>query len=53
MSNYMLKGKYLIRNSANGTMTDVTTLFNGVRILSVSGLSALGEPKNVYTADWE
>lgn len=53
MSNDMLKGKYLIKNKANGTMTDVTTLFNGVRILMVSGLSALGETKNVYTSDWE
>lgn len=53
MADNTLKGKYLLKNTASGTYADVTTLFNGVRILSVTGMNALGKAINVYTEQWE
>lgn len=47
-----LKQAYFLKNTANGTFTDVTTLFQGVRILKVDGMGGRGKPKNVYTQDW-
>ena len=52
MANKELKGKYLLKNTAAGTFTDVTTLFDGVRILKVDGIGALGDAKNIYLGDW-
>lgn len=52
MADNTLKGKYLLKNTPNGTFTDVTTLFNGVRILSVQGMGQLGKAKNVFREDW-
>lgn len=52
MANKELKGKYLLKNTLAGTFTDVTTLFDGVRILKVDGIGALGDAKNVYIGDW-
>lgn len=47
-----LKGKYLVKNSQDGTYTDIATLFDGARILSVNGLNSIGKALNVYTAQW-
>ncbi len=48
-----LTGKYFIKNNQSGSFVDVATMFNGVRILKVDGMTSLGEAKNVYTASWE
>lgn len=53
MADNTLRNKYLLKNTANGTFQDVTTLFNGVRILTVDGMNQKGKTKNVYTEDWE
>ena len=44
--------KYFIKNSANGSFTDVTTLFDGVSILAIEGLDARGKALNVYCEQW-
>ena len=47
-----LKDAYFVKNTGSGTFTDVTTLFQGVRILKVDGLGSKGESKNVFTQEW-
>lgn len=47
-----LKNKYFIKNTESGTFADVTTLFDGVRVLKVDGFLAKGKPVNIYTAQW-
>lgn len=53
MADNALRNKYLLKNTSDGTFQDVTTLFNGVRILSIDGMNQKGKTKNVYTEDWE
>lgn len=48
----MLNNKYYLKNTANGSFADVTTLFDGVNILKISGLSSLGKTVNVFTQQW-
>lgn len=47
-----LNSKYWIKNTAGGSFSDVTTLFDGVNILAVNGLDSKGKTVNVYTAQW-
>ena len=47
-----LTGKYFIKNTANGSFSDITTLFNGVRVLAVTGVAAKGKAVNVYHEQW-
>ena len=47
-----LKNKYFVKNIANGTFTDVTTLVDGVRILQIEGMAAKGKAINVYNQQW-
>ena len=47
-----LTNKYFVKNTAGGSFQDVTTLFNGLRILKVDGFLAQGKPVNIYTAQW-
>ena len=44
--------RYFVKNTASGTFTDITTLFNGVAVLKVTGMLAKGKPVNIYTAQW-
>lgn len=48
-----LTNKYFVKNTSEGTYTDFTTLFDGLRILKIDGFYAKGGAKNVYTASWE
>ena len=48
-----IKNKYFVKNTANGTFTDVTTLFDGVNILAVEGFDAKGKALNVYCEQWQ
>lgn len=47
-----LKNKYFAKNTANGSFVDITTQFDGLRVLKVDGFLAKGNPINIYTAQW-
>lgn len=47
-----ITGKYLAKNTANGSYADITTLFDGVVVLAVEGFDSLGKALNVYSAQW-
>lgn len=47
-----LRQAYFIKNTSNGQFQDVTNAFDGVRILSVTGVAAKGKAVNVYNAQW-
>lgn len=46
------RNKYFVKNTSNGSYSDITTLFDGVAILKVDGMNEKGEPINIYTAQW-
>mgnify|MGYP007122044962 CR=1 FL=1 len=46
------RGRYYVKNTENGTFTDITTLYDGVAVLKMTGLIGKGEPVNIYTAQW-
>lgn len=47
-----LNNKYYVKNTSTGTFTDVTTKWDGLNILSISDMSALGKAVNVYNEQW-
>jgi len=47
-----LKGKYFVKNKENGSFVDVTTLFDGVRVLTIDGMLSKGKPVNIYDEQW-
>lgn len=47
-----ITNKYFVKNTANGSFVDVTTLFDGVDILAVDGFDAKGKALNVYVEQW-
>lgn len=47
-----LRNVYFVKNTIDGNFVDVTTLFDGVRILAVSGVAAKGKAVNVYCEQW-
>ena len=47
-----ITNKYFVKNSANGSFADATTLFDGVNILAVEGLDSRGKALNVYIEQW-
>lgn len=47
-----LTGVYYAKNTATGVYADLTTSFNGLRILKVDGFLSQGKPVNIYTAQW-
>ena len=47
-----ITNKYFVKNSANVSFADVTTLFDGVDILAVEGFDAKGKALNVYVEQW-
>lgn len=44
--------RYYVKNTANGTFQDITTLFNGVAVLKLEGMLSKGKPINIYTEQW-
>jgi hypothetical protein len=44
--------RYFVKNKLTDTFTDITTMFNGVAVLSITGLLSKGKPVNIYTAQW-
>lgn len=47
-----LKQAYYVKNTPTGSFQDVATKFQGVRILSVTGVAAKGKAVNVYHEQW-
>ena len=47
-----LKQAYYIKNSEAGNFQDVASRFQGVRILSITGVAAKGKAVNVYNEQW-
>ncbi len=52
MANNELTNTYFVKNTENGNWQDVTTLVEGVRVLSITGFFERGKPVNIYTAQW-
>ena len=48
-----LKNKYLVKRGTDNGFTDITTLFDGVRILSVTGMNSRGKAVNIYNEQWD
>lgn len=46
------KGRYYAKNSASGSFSDITTLYDGVAVLKLEGLIDKGKPINVYNEQW-
>lgn len=46
------KNRYFVKNTASGTFTDITTMFDGVAVLKLTGLIGKGKPVNIYTEQW-
>lgn len=46
-----LSNKYFVKTGTDA-YADFTTKFNGVSILSVTGLNAQGAPVNIFTQRW-
>lgn len=47
-----LKNKYFVKRGTDNAFTDITTLFDGVRILSVTGMNSRGKAVNIYNEQW-
>ncbi len=47
-----LRNVYFVKKSSDDVFYDVTSLFDGVRILKMEGFLAKGKPVNIYTAQW-
>ena len=46
------KGRFFVKNTSSGSFSDITTLFDGVAVLKMTGLDDKGKPINVYTSQW-
>lgn len=44
--------KYYAKNTETGEYADLTSTFDGLGILKMSGLGDKGKPVNIYTAQW-
>lgn len=47
-----LKNKYFAKNTKDGSFVDVTTQFNGLRVLKVDNFLGRGKPVNIYSVQW-
>ena len=47
-----LENKYFIKRRFSDTWVDITTLFDGIKVLSVTGMNEIGEAQNVFTQQW-
>lgn len=46
------RNRYYVKNTEEGTFSDITSLFDGLAVLKVDGLASKGKPVNIYTAQW-
>lgn len=47
-----LKNKYFFRNNTSENWSDVTVLFTGVKILSITGFNEVSDATNIYCEQW-
>lgn len=47
-----LRNKYFVRKSAEEEWKDFSSLFDGLRVLSIDGFGETGKALNIYTAQW-
>ena len=47
-----LGNRYFIKRRFSDTWVDITTLFDGIKVLSVTGMNEIGEAQNVFTQQW-
>lgn len=47
-----LKNKYFFRNNTSENWSDVTVLFTGVKILSITGFNEVSDAINIYCEQW-
>lgn len=52
MANNSSRNRYFAKNSELGTFRDLTTMFDGLAVLKLTGLSSKGKPINIYTEQW-
>ena len=52
MANTELSNKYFVRKNTTDNWEDITTKFNGVKVLSIDGFNERGEAHNVYHEQW-
>lgn len=52
MNNNDLRNVYFIKNTESGEFVDITTAFDGVRVLSITGIASKGKAINVYCEQW-
>lgn len=45
-------GKYFVKRNESDSFVDLTQMFQGVAVLSLTGFGDVGESKNIYTAQW-
>lgn len=45
-------GKYYIKRTDNETYADITSVFDGISVLSLSGFGSRGDSVNVFTQQW-
>ena len=47
-----LGNRYFIKRRFGDTWVDITTLFDGIKVLSITGMNEIGEAQNVFTQQW-
>ena len=47
-----LGNRYFIKRRFRDTWVDITTLFDGIKVLSITGMNEIGEAQNVFTQQW-
>lgn len=47
-----LRDKYFVRKSVNDAWEDITTKFDGVKVLAISDFNTVGKSVNIYNAQW-
>lgn len=46
------RNRYYVKNTEEGSFTDITSMFDGLAILKIDGMVGHGKPVNIYTAQW-
>ena len=47
-----LSNKYFVRKNTSDEWQDITTLFDGIKVLAVTGMNVVGDAVNIYTEQW-
>ena len=52
MANNNLSNKYFVRRDSEAQWEDITTKFDGLKVLSIEGFGEQGDSVNVYAEQW-